>query len=66
MLRENRVSAAAPGLPDHIQKTVDELMRLSPEEKLTLATNLEQSSDPDLIQFAAAIRRHVATEEGGA
>lgn len=66
MPRETRVSAAAPGLPARDQAFIDDFMALTPANKLVLAANLKQHGDEDCVQFAAAIRRHVATEEGGA
>lgn len=66
MMCKNPAPGDAPGLPERVQKMVDDLMSLTPEDKLVLAGNLEQSDDPDLIQFAAAIRRHVASGEDAA
>lgn len=66
MPRENRVSAAAPGLPANFEAEYRRVMDLSADLKLELARRLEAECNPDLIHLAAAIRRHVATEESEA
>lgn len=65
-MRKNPAPGNGPGLPARIEADVRRLMDLPPDLKLELACRLEASGDPDLIRFSAAIRNHVATQEGGA